>query len=84
MPNRTGEGAPPLLGRIHTDNCKFTQPDDGRDGGDARGGEEASWWLFTGLGVRGLLYHGVMAKQLAAAVLESDEGLLDDTVRRWQ
>ena len=34
-------------------------------------------WLFTGLSSRGLIYHGVFGKWLAAAVLKGDE----ETVR---
>lgn len=81
LPNRTGEGAPPLLGRIPAPQGG---PDHSVDDSTATHGPKPSWWLFTGLGVRGLLYHGIMAHQLAAAVLADDESLLDHSVRRWQ
>jgi hypothetical protein len=46
--------------------------------------EGRPWWLLVGLGARGLVYHGWLGRQLAAAVLAGDEGALDPELRRWQ
>jgi hypothetical protein len=72
IPKRTAEGSPPLLGRLPQLRSPRSTP------------SRCSWWLFTGLGVRGLLYHGLMAEKLSAAIIAVDERLLDDTLRRWQ
>lgn len=85
-PKRTAEGAPPLLGRLA---CESGNKPGDRQGltKDRSRGEQAqskSWWLFTGLGVRGLLYHGIMAERLVKAILTSNESHLDSVVRRWQ
>jgi glycine/D-amino acid oxidase-like deaminating enzyme len=37
------------------------------------GNVEGPLWVMTGLGSRGLLYHGLFAKMLAKAILEGDE-----------
>lgn len=71
VPRRTPEGTPPLVGR-------FPSPEHNAQG------NRHSWWLFTGLGVRGLLYHALMAEQLCAAVLADDDSRLDPVLRRWQ
>src|SRR5690606_36200763 len=34
---------------------------------------EEALWVMTGLGSRGLLYHGLFAKMLAKAILEGEE-----------
>jgi glycine/D-amino acid oxidase-like deaminating enzyme len=41
-------------------------------------------WIFLGLGARGLLYHAMLAKELARAVCHNDEALLPDEVLRWK
>jgi hypothetical protein len=82
VPKRTAEGAPPLLGKIP----KPSTPDVAQAEASGVSGQQGhcSWWLFTGLGVRGLLYHALMAEDLAAAVCADDEDMLDPVVRRWQ
>ena len=42
------------------------------------------WWAVTGLGARGLVYHGWLGAQLAAAVAADDESLLAPQLRRWR
>lgn len=42
------------------------------------------WWLFTGLGTRGLLYHAMMAEMLVDAIRADDETLLLPVLRRWK
>lgn len=44
--------------------------------------ESADAWLLTGLGSRGFIHHAVLGRDLATAILESDEGLLPEHVRR--
>ena len=39
---------------------------------------------MTGLGARGLIYHGWLGEQLAAAVAADDEQLLAPQLRRWR
>jgi hypothetical protein len=69
VPQRTGEGAPPLLGKL-PHSCNDTA--------------DTERWLFTGLGVRGLLLHADMGHALAEAVVNNSEAALPATVLRWQ
>jgi hypothetical protein len=85
VPQRTSEGAPPLLGRLLP--ASISGQSEGQCAareGPVEQEQCTSWWLFTGLGVRGLLYHGIMAEQIVKAMLSHDESFLDDVVRRWQ
>ena len=63
LPPRTQLGALPLLGRVLP----------------ARTAEQpvsAPIWVLVGLGSRGLVYHALLAEQLATAVLTGDPGAL--------
>lgn len=40
-------------------------------------------WLYVGLGARGLLYHALFARQLAAAILTGDESKLEQEATAW-
>ncbi|KAL8497786.1 hypothetical protein ACS0TY_021208 [Phlomoides rotata] len=42
------------------------------------------YWLFTGLGARGLLYHGWVGKLLTLAVLSSNEELIPKELTLWK
>jgi glycine/D-amino acid oxidase-like deaminating enzyme len=42
------------------------------------------WWAVTGLGARGLVYHGWLGEQLAAAAAADDESLLAPQLLRWR
>lgn len=42
------------------------------------------WWVVSGLGARGLVYHAWLGRLLAAAVLADDEAALPAELRRWQ
>lgn len=69
MPPHTLNGTLPLLGCID----------------DFVGcGHKSKYWLFTGLGARGLLYHGWLGKLLALAVLSRDENLLPLELISWK
>ncbi|KAL0284342.1 UNVERIFIED_CONTAM: hypothetical protein Sangu_2830500 [Sesamum angustifolium] len=69
MPPLTADGSLPLLGCI----------DDYVDGS-----ETCKYWLFTGLGARGLLFHGWLGKLLAQAVLSHDENLIPFELTSWK
>ncbi|OWM72839.1 uncharacterized protein LOC116196562 isoform X2 [Punica granatum] len=68
MPPLTSEGSLPLLGRIdHI--VDFNQ--------------DCKYWFFGGLGARGLLYHGLLGKLMAQAVLQGDDSLLPSELTSW-
>ncbi|KAL0345672.1 UNVERIFIED_CONTAM: hypothetical protein Sradi_4398500 [Sesamum radiatum] len=69
MPPLTADGSLPLLGCI----------DD-----YVVGSETCKYWLFTGLGARGLLFHGWLGKLLAQAVLSHDENLIPFELTSWK
>ncbi|CAG9460625.1 unnamed protein product [Pedinophyceae sp. YPF-701] len=50
--------------------------------GQVAGGTEV--WAVTGLGARGFLYHAILGKWLAQAVLDRDPGALPEELRVWQ
>lgn len=70
VPKHTNEGAPPLVGRIPRNDSGSMQ--------------SCGWWLVTGLGVRGLLYHALMAEYLVHAIRSGDESHIPKPLRRWQ
>ncbi|KAL3698786.1 hypothetical protein R1sor_012862 [Riccia sorocarpa] len=41
------------------------------------------WWLFGGLGSRGLIHHGWLGDLVAKAVVYRDESLLPQTLKQW-
>jgi len=63
LPERTPAGALPLAGRLR-----------GPGAGEEEGQPRA--WALLGLGARGLVYHALLGKELAAAVLCDDEAAL--------
>lgn len=69
MPPLTADGSLPLLGCV----------DEFIDGDHA-----CKYWLFTGLGARGLLFHGWLGKLMALAVLSSDENLIPSELTSWK
>ncbi|PIN11374.1 D-amino-acid oxidase [Handroanthus impetiginosus] len=69
MPPITADGSLPLLGCV----------DEYIDGG-----HKCKYWLFAGLGARGLLFHGWLGKLLAFAVLSCDENLLPSELTSWK
>ncbi|XP_011078618.1 uncharacterized protein LOC105162307 isoform X2 [Sesamum indicum] len=69
MPPLTADGSLPLLGCI--DNY-------------VDGSATCKYWLFTGLGARGLLFHGWLGKLLAQAVLSHDENLIPFELTLWK
>ncbi|XP_047323645.1 uncharacterized protein LOC124927296 isoform X2 [Impatiens glandulifera] len=69
MPPLTVNGSLPLLGSI--DHII----------GDNR---KCKFWLFGGLGARGLFYHAWLGKLLAQAVLFSNEDLLPSELTTWK
>ena len=64
---RTPAGALPLAGK-----CKVATPS---------GGGRAPWFI-AGLGARGLVYHALLARWVADAVLDDDVSAIPDAVRR--
>lgn len=69
MPPLTANGSLPLLGRV----------DEYIDGSRC-----CKYWLFAGLGARGLLYHAWLGKLLAQAVLSCNEDLLPGELTSWK
>ncbi|XP_060171894.1 uncharacterized protein LOC132603049 isoform X1 [Lycium barbarum] len=69
MPPLTAEGSLPLLGCV-----------DEFIGGPT----ECKYWLFTGLGSRGLFYHAWLGKLMAQAVLSSNEDLIPSELTSWK
>lgn len=43
-----------------------------------------NWWVLTGLGVRGLVYHALMAELTVQAMRSQDEALIPKPLRAWQ
>ncbi|KAL3824591.1 hypothetical protein ACJIZ3_020620 [Penstemon smallii] len=70
MPPLTTDGSLPLLGCV--DECVV----DGR--------HDCKYWLFTGLGARGLFFHGWLGKLMALAVLSSNEDLIPSELTSWK
>ncbi|BBH08552.1 FAD-dependent oxidoreductase family protein [Prunus dulcis] len=69
MPPLTPHGSLPLLGCVN----------------DIVGENLTSnYWLFGGLGSRGLLYHGWLGKLMAEAVLSCREELIPDELTSWK
>lgn len=69
MPPLTSHGSLPLLGCI--DEYLI-------------GKQTCKFWLFTGLGSRGLLYHGWLGKLMAQAVVSSNEDVLPTELTAWK
>ncbi|KAL7134557.1 hypothetical protein ABFS83_11G034800 [Erythranthe nasuta] len=69
MPPLTENGSLPILGRL--DECIDL-------------GHSCKYWLFTGLGARGLLFHGWLGKLLARGVISCDEDLLPCELTSWK
>lgn len=69
MPPLTPYGSLPLLGCVN----------------DIVGGNSnCKYWLFGGLGSRGLLYHGWLGKLMAQAVLSCNEQLIPSELTSWK
>ena len=45
--------------------------------------DDKPWWVVSGLGARGLVYHAWLGQLLAAAVLADSEALLPIQLRCW-
>ena len=69
MPPLTPHGSLPLLGCI---NDLFD------------GNHTCKYWLFGGLGSRGLLYHGWLGKLMAQAVLLGNEDVIPSQLTSWR
>ncbi|KAG8367542.1 hypothetical protein BUALT_Bualt16G0082700 [Buddleja alternifolia] len=69
MPPVTADGSLPLLGCV--DEYVNTT-------------NACKYWLFAGLGARGLLFHGWLGKLLARAVLSRDEDLIPCELTSWK
>ncbi|CAH9084023.1 unnamed protein product [Cuscuta epithymum] len=70
VPPLTPQGSLPLLGCVD-EFVSGNQTDN-------------KFWLLTGLGSRGLLYHGWVGKLMARAVLSRDEGLIPYELISWK
>lgn len=69
MPPLTPHGSLPLLGCLD----KFVG-----------GNHSCKYWLFSGLGSRGLLYHAWLGKLLAQAVVSCNEDFLPSELTSWK
>ncbi|KAK9098407.1 hypothetical protein Syun_025452 [Stephania yunnanensis] len=69
MPPLTPLGSVPLMGNVDY---------------AISGNHKCKYWLLTGLGSRGLLYHGWLGKLMAQAVLSCDEGVLPHELTSWK
>lgn len=69
MPPLTPQGSLPLLGSV--DNI-------------LGGNYSCKYWLFAGLGSRGLLYHAWLGKLLAQAVVSCNEEVLPSELTSWK
>ncbi|XP_078443882.1 FAD-dependent oxidoreductase family protein [Wolffia australiana] len=69
MPPLTSAGSLPLLGCVD---------DFVKEKGQAK------YWIIGGLGARGLLYHGLLGKLTAQAVVLQDEGFLPSELISWK
>ncbi|KAK9078820.1 hypothetical protein SSX86_002878 [Deinandra increscens subsp. villosa] len=69
MPPLTGNGSLPLLGQID-DLIGQTH--------------KSKFWLFSGLGSRGLLYHAWLGRLMAQAVISCDEDVIPPELRSWR
>jgi len=69
LPRRNGEGTLPLTGRL-TSAADFH--------------DDSRWWVVTGLGARGLVYHAWLGELLASAVVADDESMLPEPLMRWR
>lgn len=70
MPPLTPLGSLPLLGCV--------------TGAVKRKDAGCRYWLVGGLGSRGILYHGLLGKLMAQAVVSSDEALLPPELISWK
>ena len=50
--------------------------------GSARIDDETSAWFLAGLGARGLVYHGILGRWMANAILDDDVSRIPEDVRR--
>ena len=71
-PPRTPAGAVPLTGCLN-----------GMRGDEAVASGQ-DWWLLGGLGARGLVYHGLLGRSVADAVLGRDASRLYEETIAWQ
>lgn len=71
MAQRSNKGAPPLAGRL-------------RAGAEDVSESTHRWWIVTGLGARGLVYHAWLGQLLAQAVVTDDETVLPAQLTRWK
>lgn len=45
----------------------------------------SNWWIVTGLGARGLVYHAWLGRRVAQGVLLGDEGAVgEDELLGWR
>lgn len=72
MPPVTSHGSLPLLGCVN------------QLIGAAEAGRSCKFWVFGGLGSRGLLYHGWLGKLMANAVLCCNEELIPSELTSWK
>lgn len=82
QPPRTRHGRLPLIGRL-PDALVPGAP--AQAAGAAEGAAAAPVWVFVGLGARGIVYHALLGKALAAAVLDGDSNALPEETRAvWE
>ncbi|KAK4769487.1 hypothetical protein SAY86_027637 [Trapa natans] len=69
MPPLTSQGSLPLLGSV--DHLLDSN-------------RNCRYWFFGGLGARGLLYHALLGKLMAQAVLQGDDSILPSELTSWK
>eukprot|EP00897_Mesotaenium_endlicherianum_P003262 jgi/Mesen1/2964/ME000176S01998 len=91
MTPRNALGSLPIAGRldevdaireVRATHLKTQQPLG--DISDNFGSFQPAWWIVGGLGSRGLIYHGWLAKASAAAIISGDESFIDKNLTMWK
>lgn len=82
---RTRHGRLPLVGRLPDAAVSGGGGADMAAAGPAQDQQQAAVWVFVGLGARGIVYHALLGKALAGAVLDGDTEAIPDDVRiAWE
>ncbi|KAL2645403.1 hypothetical protein R1flu_012990 [Riccia fluitans] len=80
MPPRSSLGSLPLAGCID-ELVRSSQL--GGYSEQIKNTASTKWWLFGGLGSRGLIHHGWLGDQVAKAVIYRNESLLPQILKQW-
>ncbi|KAJ7516901.1 hypothetical protein O6H91_21G003400 [Diphasiastrum complanatum] len=78
IPPRTNVGALPLVGCIDEIVENYLRRNSCAEK------NRPHFWLFGGLGSRGLIYHAWLGKKIAEAVVSKDEAILPQELKQWK